>query len=111
MTFIRKSPERFWHIQINHQGSFQGTTSSHFSEAQTQSGGKDILLVFEKRRQQLLKQAYDTMHNYIYKDDSLILSKAAKIAQEDELFQVVFNLVVILLVIASKSLCQQISNI
>ena len=59
--------------------------------------------------QQLLKQAYDT--NYMYQDDSLILSKEAKIAQKDELIQVVFNLVVVLLVIASKSLCQQIPDI
>ena len=82
-----------------------------FLKPQTQSDGKNILLVFEKRRQQLLKQAHDTMRHYIYKDDSPILSKAAKTVRKDDLIQMVFKLVVILLVIVSKSLCQQISNI
>ena len=52
---------------------------SHFAEAQTQSDGKNIILVFEKGMQELLKQAY----NNNYKDDALILSKAAKIIRKD----------------------------
>ncbi len=51
----------------------------HFSEAQTQSDGRNILLVFEKGMQQLLKQGCDTN----YKDEELILSKAAKIVRKD----------------------------
>ena len=86
---------------------FKEQLLSHFSEAQTQSDGKNILLVFEKGMQQLLKQAYDTN----YKNDALILSKPAKVVRKDIFNSSVFNLMVVLLVIASKSLCQQISNI
>ena len=68
----------FWRLQRNQQGSFQRTASLAFFEAKTQSNGKNILLVFEKGMQQLLKQAKDTS----YKDDALIFSKAAKIVQK-----------------------------
>ena len=49
--------------------------------------------------QELLKQAY----NNNYKDDALILSKAAKIIHKDQV-------VVILMVIASQTVCLQISK-
>ena len=58
---------------------FKEQILSHFAEAQTQSDGKNIILVFEKGMQELLKQEY----NNNYKDDALILSKAAKIIRKD----------------------------
>ena len=91
----------------NQQGSFQGTTYFTFSEAPIQSNDQNILLVFEKGMQQLLKQAYDTS----YKDDALILSEAAKVVRKYIFNSNGFQFNGSLLVIASKSLCQQISNI
>jgi len=49
------------------------------SEAQAQSDGKNMLLVFDKGIQQTLKQAV----NCNYEDDAIVLSKAAKITRED----------------------------
>ena len=53
---------------------------AHFHEAQTQSDGKNVILVFEKRMQQVLKQA---CNSYNFEDDALVLSKAAKIVRDD----------------------------
>ena len=58
---------------------FKEQILSHYPEAQAQSDGKNIILVFEKGMQQILKQAY----NCNYEDDALVLSKAAKIVRED----------------------------
>ena len=58
---------------------FKEQILSHYPEAQAQSDGKNIILVFEKGMQQILKQAY----NCNYEDDALVLSKAAKIVCED----------------------------
>ena len=58
---------------------FKEQIQSRFPEAQCQSDGKNIILVFEKGMQQILKQAY----NCDYEDDALVLSKAAKIIRED----------------------------
>lgn len=60
---------------------FKEQLLSHFTEAQTQSDGKNIILVFEKGIQEPLKQAY----NSNYKFDTLILSKAAKIVWKEML--------------------------
>ena len=58
---------------------FKKQILSHFPEAQVQSDGKKIILIFEKGMEQMLQQAY----NCNYKDDAFVLSKAAKIIQED----------------------------
>ena len=58
---------------------FKKQILSHFPEAQAQSDGENIVLIFEKGMEQILQQAY----NCNYKDDALVLSKAAKIIQED----------------------------
>ena len=58
---------------------FKEQILSHFPQAQAQSDGKNIILVFEKGMQQMMKQAY----NCNYEDDALILCKAAKIIRED----------------------------
>lgn len=60
---------------------FKEQLVSHFPEAQVQSDGKNIILVFEKGMQQLLKQAYSC--SYDHEDDALILAKAAKIIRRD----------------------------
>ncbi len=82
---------------------FKEQILSHFTEAQTQSDGKNVILVFEKGMQQLLKQAY----NFNNKDDALVLSKAAKIVREE----VAFSLMEALMIINSRSQCQQILSV
>ena len=60
---------------------FKEQLVSHFPEAQVQNDGKNIILVFEKGMQQLLKQACSC--SYDHEDDALILAKAAKIIRRD----------------------------
>ena len=50
-----------WHLQkqIN-KAHFKEQLRSPFFEVKTQSSGWNILLVFEKGMQQLLKKSYDT---------------------------------------------------
>jgi len=64
--------------EIN-RACFREQILSHFPEAQTQSDGKNVLLVFDQGMQQLLKQSSGATN---YEDDALILSKAAKIVRK-----------------------------
>lgn len=58
---------------------FKEQILKHFPYSQEQSDGKNLILVFEKGMQQMLKQAMETD----YEGDALILAKAARIVRED----------------------------
>ncbi|KAG0727322.1 hypothetical protein GWK47_034911 [Chionoecetes opilio] len=58
---------------------FKEQILKHFPYSQEQSDGKNVLLVFEKGMQQMLKQAMETD----YEGDALILAKSARIVRED----------------------------
>ena len=58
---------------------FKEQILKHFPYSQEQSDGKNVILVFEKGMQQMLKQAMETD----YEADALILAKAARIVRED----------------------------
>ncbi len=58
---------------------FKEKILSYFHEAQAQSDGKNILLIFQQGMQQILKHALNTD----YESDAMILAKAARIIRKD----------------------------
>ena len=64
--------------EIN-KGRFKEQVLEYFTNAQVQSDGKNMVLVFEKGIQEMLKQAMKCDHE----GDALILMKAARIVRED----------------------------
>ena len=58
---------------------FKEKILSHFHEAQAQSDGKNILLIFQQGMQQILKHVLNTE----YESDAMILAKAARIIRKD----------------------------
>ena len=58
---------------------FKEKILSHFHEAQAQSDGKNILLIFQQGMQQILKHVLNTD----YESDAMILAKAARIIRKD----------------------------
>ncbi|XP_066957952.1 putative leucine-rich repeat-containing protein DDB_G0290503 [Macrobrachium rosenbergii] len=58
---------------------FKEQVLNHFHYAQEQSGGKQVILVFEQRMQQMLRQEFTPE----YERDALILAKAARIVQNE----------------------------
>ena len=58
---------------------FKEKILSYFHEAQAQSDGKNILLIFQQGMQQILKHVLNTD----YESDAMILAKAARIIRKD----------------------------